>query len=306
MSEPSVTSNGPWLSICIPTYNRAASLRQTLVGLVQQNVFQQTDDVEVVVSDNASTDDTPALVASFVQAYPSKIRYFQNAENHGAEANLGLALRRGNGAYLKLYNDYLFARPGSLAQLLQVVQATAAERPHIFLTNGNRSTQAVEICTSIDEFLRSVSYYCTWIAGFGLWREQLGPHINFEGNAHSPIPQTDILLRLLRTSPRTIVLNETYFSIVDVGRKRGYNVAEVFGQKFLHLLGSYVTAGFIHADVFAQVKREVLLNYIIPNYFSRANDLDKTGFFRFLQDYQAEPYFYPALEQVILDHLGGP
>jgi len=47
----------PDLSICIPTYNRAAILADTLAHLEFLNDFPLT--TEVVVSDNASPDDTP-------------------------------------------------------------------------------------------------------------------------------------------------------------------------------------------------------------------------------------------------------
>lgn len=48
----------PLLSICIPTYNRAKTLDKTLLTLTGQDFFNVSDDVEIVISDNCSTDDT--------------------------------------------------------------------------------------------------------------------------------------------------------------------------------------------------------------------------------------------------------
>ena len=45
----------PLLSICIPTYNRSEQLRRALESLVGQEGFSE---VEVVISDNCSTDGT--------------------------------------------------------------------------------------------------------------------------------------------------------------------------------------------------------------------------------------------------------
>ena len=45
------------LSICIPTYNRAVELRPLLDTIVAQTGHGL--DVEIVISDNASTDNTP-------------------------------------------------------------------------------------------------------------------------------------------------------------------------------------------------------------------------------------------------------
>ena len=51
----------PLLSICIPTYNRAELLRSALLSLVPQ-VKESGGEVELVVSDNCSTDDTRRVV----------------------------------------------------------------------------------------------------------------------------------------------------------------------------------------------------------------------------------------------------
>ena len=49
------------LSICIPTHNRAEFLPATLESIAAQ----WTDDIEIAVSDNASTDHTAAIVESY-------------------------------------------------------------------------------------------------------------------------------------------------------------------------------------------------------------------------------------------------
>ena len=72
------TPAGPLLlTIAIPTYNRAAFLRQTLAGIALQ-VFPRGQ-FEVLVIDNNSTDDTRAVVAEFAAGTPG--------------ANAGLAFR---------------------------------------------------------------------------------------------------------------------------------------------------------------------------------------------------------------------
>ena len=57
------------VSICIPTYNRAPYLKKCLDSLVCQPEFQQGL-VEIVVSDNASTDDTEKVAEAYSTAYP--------------------------------------------------------------------------------------------------------------------------------------------------------------------------------------------------------------------------------------------
>lgn len=47
----------PLLSICIPTYNRSTYLRESIESIIHQSEFI-SGDVEIVISDNASTDNT--------------------------------------------------------------------------------------------------------------------------------------------------------------------------------------------------------------------------------------------------------
>lgn len=63
----------PLLSICIPTLNRAAFLYRTLRLITETPVFQNGNEVEVVVSDNASTDATEEIVKIFTEKYGNKI-----------------------------------------------------------------------------------------------------------------------------------------------------------------------------------------------------------------------------------------
>ena len=71
------------------------------------------DDIEVVISDNASTDGTERICREFAAADP-RVRYFRNTSNVGAHPNFNLAFDRSRGRYFKwlahddlLHPDYL-------------------------------------------------------------------------------------------------------------------------------------------------------------------------------------------------------
>jgi abequosyltransferase len=70
---------GVLLSICIPTYNRAQYLKYNIDILISQIKRAEPDQVEICVSDNASTDHTEELVRDYVKLYPNiPIRYNKN------------------------------------------------------------------------------------------------------------------------------------------------------------------------------------------------------------------------------------
>ncbi len=79
----------PKISVVIPTYNRAEKVRQTVESVLAQTVT----DLEVIVVDDGSQDDTQGILN---EAFGSRIRYFRQA-NQGASVarNKGIELARG-------------------------------------------------------------------------------------------------------------------------------------------------------------------------------------------------------------------
>ena len=56
----------PLLCICIPTYNRSKNIKRSLDSIVNQNEFLNRT-VEIVISDNASADDTEEVVKPYLE-----------------------------------------------------------------------------------------------------------------------------------------------------------------------------------------------------------------------------------------------
>lgn len=84
-------------TIAIPTYNRAGFLRRS----VQAALSQSHEDVEVLVCDNASTDDTPAVVREF----GPRVRYYRHDHNLGAYSNFLSAPSLATGEFFSWLQD---------------------------------------------------------------------------------------------------------------------------------------------------------------------------------------------------------
>lgn len=97
------------LSICIPTYNRAEYLQKTIESIVTQSAWN-TGNTEIVISDNASTDSTSAVIAGYEKRYPGLIRSIRQDPAIDPHDNFEAAMRLGHGEYLKLNNDTLLWR----------------------------------------------------------------------------------------------------------------------------------------------------------------------------------------------------
>ena len=104
------------LSVCIPTYNRAALLREVLDSFLPQ--LEQ--DVEIVVSDNASTDGTEEIVEQYRSSYPS-IRYHRWAVNMGADRNYLKVVEMARGDYCWLFGSDDTVSPGAVGHILAML-----------------------------------------------------------------------------------------------------------------------------------------------------------------------------------------
>jgi len=92
----------PLITIAIPTYNRADSY---LKQAIQSAVTQTYTNIEIIVSDNCSTDNTETLVRSFND---SRIRYYKQSRNIGMLNNSNFCLDKAKGAYfIQLHSDDL-------------------------------------------------------------------------------------------------------------------------------------------------------------------------------------------------------
>ncbi|RIK43958.1 MAG: glycosyl transferase family 2, partial [Chloroflexi bacterium] len=88
----------PLVSVCVPTYNDAPFLAQSLQSIVQQTYRQ----LEILIGDDASTDDTAAVVAAFDDP---RIRYIRNTANLGQFENVNALIRRATGDYIAIYHS---------------------------------------------------------------------------------------------------------------------------------------------------------------------------------------------------------
>jgi len=91
----------PLVSICIPSYNAAAYIGDTLRSVLAQTY----PNIEIIVCDDQSTDDTPDIIRQFDDP---RITLHINEKNLGHSGNYNNALLHADGKYVKLLcNDDL-------------------------------------------------------------------------------------------------------------------------------------------------------------------------------------------------------
>src|SRR5437868_241030 len=118
----------PLFSAIIPTYNRATYLAHAVRSAINQST-SGVGDVEVVVVDDESTDNTPEVASGF----GDRILYFQQANRReGAARNTGAACA--SGTYFAFLDSDDYWLPGKLARDLARFEQT--DRPALVYSRG--------------------------------------------------------------------------------------------------------------------------------------------------------------------------
>ncbi|OUE69052.1 glycosyltransferase family 2 protein [Citrobacter freundii] len=91
------------VSFCIPTYNRKDFLEELLNSINDQKV--PNFDIEVCISDNASTDGTESMIEIWRQNFNFPIVYHRNSENLGPDRNFLASVSLASGDYCWIFGS---------------------------------------------------------------------------------------------------------------------------------------------------------------------------------------------------------
>lgn len=112
----------PLLTICIPTYNRADHLKSAIFSLIPQ-IKKAGDSVELIISDNCSTDHTKQVVDMCKQQIP--IKYYKNSRNMGFTYNLINPIsEKATGEYGWIIGDDDIVVESAVDDILKIIRST--------------------------------------------------------------------------------------------------------------------------------------------------------------------------------------
>ena len=118
MTLPAPSSPPPPVSIGLPVYNGARFLPQALESLLGQSF----SDIELIVSDNASSDSTQNICTEYA-ARDARIRYVRQNVNIGAMRNWNFVAKQARGKYFKWSSASDYCAPDMLARCFAAMEA---------------------------------------------------------------------------------------------------------------------------------------------------------------------------------------
>lgn len=111
-------AKAPTVSVCVPTYNYGRFLTDTIESVLQQDLT----DLELVITDDASTDGTAELVSRY-EADDPRVRYIRNEKRLGMNGNIKRAADLARGRYIKMLCADDFLAPRCLSRMVELMDA---------------------------------------------------------------------------------------------------------------------------------------------------------------------------------------
>lgn len=112
-------STTPWLSILVPVHNVAPYVRQCVASIMGQWI----DGVEILLLDDASTDDSGALIQALGLHYPGRLRLLRHVRNRGVSAARNSLLAQAKGRHVWFIDSDDLLCPGALPGLQRILLA---------------------------------------------------------------------------------------------------------------------------------------------------------------------------------------
>ena len=111
----------PLLSISIPTFERSSYLKTCLYSLKSSERFVASGDLEILIFDNASSDNTQQVVAD-ANADSQKFQYFRHENNIGSDLNFATCYNSAKGKFVLVLGDDDIITLGTISKLLEAIR----------------------------------------------------------------------------------------------------------------------------------------------------------------------------------------
>jgi len=281
----------PLVSICIPTYNRAECLKITIESIICQPEFK-SGKVEIVVSDNASTDSTEEVCRQY--SVYDNFFYNRNPENV-PDKNFPIVLSEAHGKLRKLNNDTFVLNRNALKNLCCLAGKYEKTRPFVFLCNEKGAIKELDF----HGFIMEVGYKVTWITSFTIWdSECIGIESDTDG-IELRLWQVRKALELAYQKNAAVVYSRVLGNSITPPKKNvSYGLYQVFYCNFMKLLQPFIENRELNDDDIDSLEKDLLFDFFLSwviNYqlnntdmqYSKEEDLKAAVW----NHYQNKPYW---------------
>lgn len=262
----------PILSIVIPTYNRARFLSLALENLRAEISNATPGSVEVIVSDNASGDDTAAVIEAAI-AQGLSLRAIRNSSNIGSDANIAQVFNMASAPYVLILGDDDLLVAGTLRWLVEALHretyGVVCLKPYGYDRDPVREYPggAGGVLTFDDsgDFIASLGAYITLISACVINKSLLGD-VDARQFCGGNLVQVHLVLSAALAARRNL-LRKTYSVACKRNNSGGYDFAAVFVSELGRILDGFIGNGLSQVSL-DKFERRMILSYY-PTYLLR-------------------------------------
>lgn len=289
----------PLFTIAIPTFNRANYLELNLQRLVEEWHTVPPGSVEVLVSDNHSTDATPDVVARAIeQGVP--IRYIRNPRDIGSDLNIAQCFNEARGHYVQIMgDDDLYVR-GKLAYLVAQLQreeyGVVCLRPFGYETDPNAELPNIKggilrCDNDLGKFLAAIGPYIAFISACVI-NKRVQSDVDARQYCGSHLVQVHLVVQAALACRTNVYLTD-YILACKRANTGGFDFAEVFVERLGRILDSYRPN--LTPQAIEQFETRMLISFhpfsLFRQRIAREGDMGAT-YQRFLTRFSKRPLFW--------------
>ncbi len=232
----------PLLTIAIPTWNRARFLAYSLEQLVQE--ADGCPELEVLISDNASSDDTVDVVRRAIER-GLRVRYVRNEVNIGSDRNIAQCFNLALGRYVYILGDDDVLVDGMLAKILAKLKESSPSvillRAYGFDRDFRAESPGVQggwvSYSTVEAFLLRAGAQITLISACIILKERISS-LDANQFVGCSLVQVHLVLRALLEAKNALSY-EGYAVACKRNNSGGYLYARVFVQNLGEILDAY-------------------------------------------------------------------
>jgi glycosyltransferase involved in cell wall biosynthesis len=259
------------LSICIPTYNRAPYLTSQLSKIYSQlEKFNLFDSVEVIVSNNASSDNTNQCIREFLT---KGLIYHEQVENIGPDANFFTLFEMASGEYIWLLGDDDSFTEDIIEFIINTTQNNQLD--YLYLrtvgdVSADETRSGVELCNTA--LFKSILLNTTFMSSQVIKASLIKSHMKDAKNHFGDLMAYYYLFLMCLSNSAKCMISHNREIYMEDDNTGGYKFYQVWGRGVLDVL--IQTPFGKDKELLILFKNEIFLRFIIPiTYGFRVNTL---------------------------------
>ncbi len=268
----------PLLTIAIPTWNRAVFLDRLLSVLLNELCDQP--EVELLVSDNASPDNTGELVEQYRQR-GLRLRYLRNESNLGPDANILKCYVQASGKYVWILSDDDLPMPGAITRIVESLSQEEYELVCLghysfhgkYVGHKEFKKRPDIVFTSADSLARRIHVFFTFISIIIVNKERVSnvTHSPFEALIGSNLAQLGPYFAALNHHRKSLLIQDPILA-AQGNTQVSYALYRVFGTTLSRIVLDRIDSKPVQEAILGGTLRRFLPVWIMS---SRASNISR-------------------------------